>query len=460
MELVLGNFNGVEIKGKKPRRPKMRKVDGGRAPLILKLDDHRPSAQEQQQQQQQQKRSNNNNNNKNKIVPSNSQKGSKETLCSAVSLAPIKLLSPSFEITNQTTKFLTNDNEINTAYDVLQQLNTENNDRWSIEKYDGQHYRINIHSIHDITDFIQALSKMSLDSSMQAQFNDLNILSQSPRSNYSEDEHLNTAQPIVKWKPIDLPYIHFHSELYAKSVSSLVKDWPRFNSVLPILLDDCVYTFMTCMNHYFPVQPKSLLVSWYSALTDPSSDPLVLSIAAYWVRHVFIHHPMAQLKNIYDSTILDAVQTKLTIMARDALANCFDEPHVHHIYALCLCNMTCTVTLEQKATNHMLAVRMAAALGIKPLQIENNNNNNSYKSNNNNINNNHSKKNDDENEILSRLWWYLFQIDHFLTESGTISCSMLDPPSDDYISLSKLKTPSVCSLDEPGEIAGVHVRIK
>ncbi|CAO3647896.1 unnamed protein product [Cunninghamella echinulata] len=298
---------------------------------------------------------------------------------------------------------------------------------------------------------------MSLDSSMQAQFNDLNILSQSSRLPLNEDDIINTNQPVVvKWEPIDLPYIHFHSELYTKSISSSAKDWPRFDSILPILLDDCVYNFMTCMNHYFPVQPKNLLISWYSSLTDPASDPLVLSIAVFWSRHVFIHHPMAQLKNIYDSTILDAVQIKLAMMAREALANCFDEPHVHHIFALCLCNMTNTVSLQQKATNHMLAVRMASTLGIKPLRKDDNNNNNNNNSNSNSNNKQCTKKND-EAELSNRLWWYLFQIDHFLTESGTISCSMLDPPSDDFNALSKLKTPSVCSLDEPDEIAGVHV---
>ncbi|KAI9308107.1 hypothetical protein BJ944DRAFT_246852 [Cunninghamella echinulata] len=452
MELVLGNFNGVEIKGKKPRRPKMRKVDGGRAPLILKIND------DQNLTVRQQKRLNNNNNNnktnkcdKNKTMPTNSEKNSKEDICSTISLTPIKLLSPAIELANHTTtNYSTNENENNAAYDVLQQLNTKNNDRWSIEKYDGQHYCINIHSIHDITDFIHTLSKMSLDSSMQAQFNDLNILSQSSRLPANEKYPINTNQPaVVKWEPIDLPYIHFHSELYTKYISSSAKDWPRFDSILPILLDDCVYSFMTCMNHYFPVQPKNLLISWYSSLTNPASDPLVLSIAVYWVRHVFIHHPMAQLKNVYNSTILDTVQTKLAMMTREALSNCFDEPHVHHIFALCLWNMTNTVSLQQKATNHMLAVRMASTLGIKPLWKDDNNNSNDYSK--------QCTKKDDEAELSNRLWWYLFQIDHFLTESGTISCSMLDPPSDDFNALSKLKIPSVCSLDEPDEIAGVHV---
>ncbi|KAI8340731.1 hypothetical protein BC941DRAFT_418037 [Chlamydoabsidia padenii] len=219
------------------------------------------------------------------------------------------------------------------------------------------------------------------------------------------------------------------------------QEWPRFVSILPVLLDDCVHTFITCMNHYFPVRPKRLLVQWYSSLADPSSDPLVLSIASFWVRHVFIHHPMAQLKHIFDPTILDTVQSKLARMAREALAECFDEPHVYSIYSLCLCNMTTALPLEQKATNHMLAVRMAAALGIRPLTV----------------NDSITGVENDRAELDSRLWWYLFQIDHFLTESGTISCSMLDPPSDDYEALSKLRLPTICTLDEMDEAAGVHV---
>jgi hypothetical protein len=305
--------------------------------------------------------------------------------------------------------------------------------RWTIEQYDDQQYRINVHSIQDIADFLNSLGRLSLHSSIQSQVMDLQHLSPPHDDDFTPPPP--QQQALQKWAPMNLPYIHFHSELYVE-VMSPQEEWPRFDSILPVLLDDCVHTFITCMNHYFPVRPKRLLVQWYSSLADPVSDPLVLSIASFWVRHVFIHHPMAQLKHVFDPVVLDSVQSKLARMAKAALADCFDEPHVYHIYALCLCNMTTALPLEQKATNHMLAVRMAAALGIRPLRQDDT---------------------DEAAELDSRLWWYLFQIDHFLTESGTLSCSMLDPPSDDYEALSKLRLPTICALDETDETAGVHV---
>ncbi|CAO3596545.1 unnamed protein product [Absidia cylindrospora] len=430
MELILGSFNGVMIQGKRPRRPKVRKGLGGRAPsLSLKPSDNQPPLKRQRQPQQSAK-----------DVATEQQNTSSSNVPFDLEASPIQLGPYSANGDGIDSTDLTIDN-------IVERLDSSSNARWTIDQYDNQQYRINIHSMQDITDFIHTLGQLSLHSSIQSQVMDLKYLSQPSSFRYGKSSNdgggtaVSDELQVQKWEPMNLPYIHFHSELYAQATFMANQEWPRFVSILPVLLDDCVHTFITCMNHYFPVRPKRLLVQWYSSLFDPASDPLVLSIASFWVRHVFIHHPMAQLKHLFDPTILDTVQSKLARMAREALAECFDEPHVHHIYALCLCNMTTALPLEQKATNHMLAVRMAAALGIKPLRATAST----------------EPLNDDQAELFSRLWWYLFQIDHFLTESGTISCSGLDPPSDDYEALSKLRLPTICSLDETDEIAGVHV---
>ncbi|ORZ13558.1 hypothetical protein BCR42DRAFT_418554 [Absidia repens] len=433
MELILGSFNGVMIQGKRPRRPKVRKGLGGRAPsLSLKPPDDQPAPRRLRSPQQ-----------SSKDVPTEQQNASPSDV-------PIDLEASPIQLDHYTANGDSIDSADLTIDNIVQRLDSSSNARWTIDQYDNQQYRINIHSMQDITDFIHTLGQLSLHSSMQSQVMDLKYLSQPSLFRYGKSNTIggSTATSdelqVQKWEPMNLPYIHFHSELYAQTTFMANQEWPRFVSILPVLLDDCVHRFITCMNHYFPVRPKRLLVQWYSSLFDPASDPLVLSIASFWVRHVFIHHPMAQLKHLFDPTILDTVQSKLARMAREALAECFDEPHVHHIYALCLCNMTTALPLEQKATNHMLAVRMAAALDIKPLRATT-------------TTTTTVPLDDDQAELNSRLWWYLFQIDHFLTESGTISCSGLDPPSDDYEALSKLRLPTVCSLDETDEIAGVHV---
>ncbi|KAG0174662.1 hypothetical protein DFQ30_003425 [Apophysomyces sp. BC1015] len=294
-------------------------------------------------------------------------------------------------------------------------------DQWTIQQTSKNEYRITIRSVHDVTDLIHALGQMAFDSTAH------NV------SPSVTDEAKDKA--ILRRHSAPLPYLFYHSELYSNVFWKPAVEWPRLQSVLPGLLDDCMHYFIECMNHYYPVRPRQLLVQWYSSLETPANDALVLAVAAFWVRHVFIHHPSITLRNLHDGHVLDAVQLKLAAMARDILADCFDVPHVHHIYALCLLNMTTALPVEQKALYHTIAVRLATALNIKPL---------TYPS-------------TDQEELDNRLWWYLFQIDHFLHESGAISCSMLHPTSDNHEALTQLLRPHPCSLDDPDERTGIDV---
>lgn len=303
--------------------------------------------------------------------------------------------------------------------------------QWKIERQPDGQYSITIHSIGDVADFIQTLGNLTLGATPYSCWPgspDLGVgISGSGSSGFAGEKPRRASVPL-------LPYIKYHSELYAKDLyKPTAEEWPRFFAVLPDLLDDCLHYMIECMNHYYPVRPKRLLMKWYMELEDPTQDPLALAIGAYWCRHVLIHHRPVALKSVQDERILDAVQTNLSSMARKALGECFDQPDVDHIYALCLCNMTNTLSLEQKAMYHTLAVRMAAALDIKPR---------------------HMDDQDESAELNNRLWWYLFQIDHFLHESGAISVSMLSPTSDNLEALRHLKRPTACSLDEPDELAG------
>ncbi|KAI9004885.1 hypothetical protein CLU79DRAFT_841177 [Phycomyces nitens] len=250
---------------------------------------------------------------------------------------------------------------------------------------------------------------------------------------------ISVAKSSLRYNPAAFPYINFHSELYVKTILKPTVEWPNFDAMLLTLLDDCVHYYIECMNHYYPVIPKQQLIQWYASLDDPSNDPLALSIATFWVRHVLIHHPPAPLRHVNKRSIPDTVQTKLASLAREALSNCFDIPHTHHILALCLLNMTTVIPISQKALYHTVAVRMALALDVSPLVWDK------------------TIKHKDKKVLDNRLWWYLYQIDHFLHESGAISCSMLQPQSDNHEALARLERPGPCSLDEPEEQTGVVV---
>ncbi|KAF7727263.1 hypothetical protein EC973_007876 [Apophysomyces ossiformis] len=295
-------------------------------------------------------------------------------------------------------------------------------EQWTVQQTSKNEYRITLRNVCDVKDLLQALAQMTIQSPLQSTF-----LAPSP-------DEVEDHQMIRRHSP-PLPYLFYHSELYSNVLWEPEVEWPRFNSVLPGLLDDCMHYFIECMNHYYPVRPRQLLVQWYASLDAPIHDPLVLAVAAFWVRHIFIHHPPITLQNLHDGRILDAVQLKLAAMARDALADCFDVPHIHHVYALCLLNMTTTLPVEQKVLYHTMAVRLANLLNIKPLQFPST----------------------DDDELDNRLWWYLFQIDHFLHESGAIACSILQPNSDDHDALTRLLRPYPCSLDDPDEQRGIDV---
>ncbi|CAO3592199.1 unnamed protein product [Absidia cylindrospora] len=241
--------------------------------------------------------------------------------------------------------------------------------------------------------------------------------------------------PATRNPTVVLPYIDFHGELYAKPIWKPRTHWSLFDTALPALLDDCIHYLLCCMNHYYPIRPKRVMIKWYSSLVDPSKDPLVLAIGLFWARHVFIHHFPSGLLTVKDNKIVEAVQCRLAEMVRDALSDCFDVPHIHHVYALSLCNMTNRIAKEQKALWHTVAVRMAITLCIRPCE----------------------HPTTEQAELESRVWWYLFHVDHFLLESGIIPTSLLTPASDDHDALLTLLRPMPCGLDEPDEARGALV---
>lgn len=309
-------------------------------------------------------------------------------------------------------------------------------EHWSLRQTETGSFEVNINSINNITDFLQTLSLMASES-------------EDPTADplHKDEVHSETSQDSEgsaskkNGRKLTMPFINFHSELYAQQDKNSTVEWPRMKTALPALLDDCVHYHLQCMNPYYPVRPRRILMKWYSGLAEPTKDPLVLAISTYFVRHIFIHHMPPAFDKIRDMKVLDAVQTQLALYTREALSDCFDVAHPHHIYALCLYNMNSKVPNHLKAFYHTIAVRMALELRIVPRKrIESN-----------------STVVDDELELNNRIWWYLFQIDHFLTESEIISCSILKPTSDDHAALSQLVRPSPCSLDEPDEVTGSHL---
>ncbi|KAI7861558.1 hypothetical protein BDF14DRAFT_1867758 [Spinellus fusiger] len=307
---------------------------------------------------------------------------------------------------------------------TVQRLNSFPSQLWCVESTQNGQYRITMDNMSDMMTFINALGQMEQNSSLHTH-----------RS--GENPTVNSITNVYKYHAATLPYMNFHSELYANAVWKPTVEWPKFSSMLLTLIDDCFHYYMECMNHYYPVMPKKTLLQWYASLEDPSKDPLALSISTFWVRHVLIHHPPATLRHLHDGKILDAIQCKLASLTRDALADCFDVPHPQHILALCILNMTAVIPIAQKALYHTMAVRMALSLDIKPLR--------------------HQHTASDREELENRLWWYLFQIDHFLHESRAISSSMLQPSSDNHNALLQLQRPGPCSLDEPEESTGAVV---
>ncbi|KAI9480240.1 hypothetical protein BDB00DRAFT_879200 [Zychaea mexicana] len=369
-ELVLGPHNGLTINGTRPRRPKTRKKDINKPKRSTDLND----------------RTNDNTDS--------------ELTSTASSVTPAMATATLTTTTLQPTHIM--------------DLDQSSSQQWRVEALPDNNYRITIHSVSDVTDFLRALSLSTF------------------RSNTTL---LSTARERNTRVVVPLPYINYHSELYAKTIARPMTGCSV--SDLPTIVSDCVFYFMECMNHYYPIRPKSLLIPWYMALgpDDLCSNPLALAIGVYWCRHVLIHHPPT--RTVKDSRILDAIQHQLSKMARDVLGDCFDEPHVDHLFALCLCNMTAAFSIKQKTIFHTIAVGMATELGIEPRQPGT-----------------HPHEDDDQTELKNRLWWYLFQIDHFLHESGAIPSSLLRPNSDDHDALGRLVRPMPCSLDDPSEATG------
>lgn len=97
--------------------------------------------------------------------------------------------------------------------------------------------------------------------------------------------------------------------------------------------------------------------------------------------------------------------------------------------------MTNRIAKEQKALWHTVAVRMAITLCIRPCE----------------------HPSTDQAELESRVWWYLFHVDHFLLESGIIPNSLLTPQSDNHDALLALLRPMPCTMDEPDEAMGALV---
>ncbi|OAD75353.1 hypothetical protein PHYBLDRAFT_64277 [Phycomyces blakesleeanus NRRL 1555(-)] len=332
----------------------------------------------------------------------------------------------------KTRKLLTTESKLTNEFQLvpmpiihpIQILSLFPGEDWQIECTEGDQYNITLKNVDSMVKFLAVLDQWAQTTSLPQSIPSTNI---------------SVAKNSLQYNPAAFPYINFHSELYVKTAWKPTMEWANFDAMLLTLLDDCVHYYIDCMNHYYPVIPKQQLIQWYASLDDPASDPLALSIATFWVRHVLIHHPPAPLRHLNEKTIPDTVQAKLASLAREALSNCFDIPHTHHILALCLLNMTTVIPISQKALYHTVAVRMALALGISPLVWD------------------QTAIYNDKNVLDNRLWWYLYQIDHFLHESGAISCSMLQPQSDNHEDLARLQRPGPCSLDELEEQTGVVV---
>lgn len=289
---------------------------------------------------------------------------------------------------------------------------------WTIDQLPNNHYRITIPNFREIANFLHVLRCVA-------------------EGTPYADTVLTDSAKRTHHRIAVLPYIRYHSELYARSIwrPRDLTSWNNFQFLLGHIVDGCVDTFVQCMNHYYPVRPRRLWLEWSSTLSDPTKNLLALSISAYWCRHLFIHHLPAALSNFHESEVLHAIQYKLTLLAQEALSECFDEPAYDHVLSICLLNMTTLLSIEQKAKYHTLAVTMAHDLNIKPRKNKNDDNS-------------------DEAELANRLWWYLFQIDYILFESGAISKSLLTPNSDDPEVLGRLLGPMPCSLDDYSENAG------
>lgn len=412
-QIILGPHNGVRINGTRPRRPKTRRIKP-------------PNGNQEESPSPEQ------------TIQSSSSGSSLVASPSSTPLLPdltqdVQLLPPSSPYLPQ----------------ILDLVNTN---KWHIEIQPDNTISINLDSVHDLRDFLQTLGELAFQSTLDS----------SP--DFSNHHNTSRGSAMVRRRRVLHPYIKYHSELYAETIwpsittcsgnsdndmdedqqhqqqqqqqNNIRIEWPTFYSTLSTIIDDCIHYFVECMNHYYPVRPRRVVHAWYNNLENPQEDVFALAIGTFWCRHLLIHHRPASITQEQDSKILDMIQHRLAHMTRDALGDYFDEPTIDRIFALCLCNMTTVFSMEQKATFHTLAVRMATALDIRP-----------------------RTRDDDDSasdtiELGNRLWWYLFQIDHFLHESGAIPKSMLSPNSDDHDALSRLVRPTPCSLDEPDEVAG------
>ncbi|KAI8089107.1 uncharacterized protein BX664DRAFT_332187 [Halteromyces radiatus] len=365
MELVLGKHNGVVIKGKNPRRPRIRKEEER---MLLE------------------------------------------------STMRLNKLAEEVEAAHN--------NSLYRPYrHVLDMIKSDN---WTVEERTPGEYTIILNNPHHLFHFIYTLGRLVLHPYHGGIYT-------MPSANLHDDDDDDNTKSLRKYAV--LPYINFHGELYAKAIWKPRTQWSLFHTALPALLDDCIHYILCCMNHYYPIRPKRVMIKWYSSLPEPSKDPLVLALGLFWARHVFIHHFPSSLLTVKDNKIVEVVQCKLAEMVREALSDCFDIPHIHHVYALSLCNMTNQISNEQKAIWHTMAVRMAIDLRIRPSE----------------------HPTTDEEELHQRVWWYLFHVDHFLLESGIIPNSILSPRSDDHDALLALLRPTPCTLDEPDEARGALV---
>ncbi|CDH50047.1 predicted protein [Lichtheimia corymbifera JMRC:FSU:9682] len=420
-QIILGPHNGVRINGTRPRRPKTRRI--------------KPPNDSQEQS----------------FSPEQAIQSSSSSSESSVVVSPSSPSPPLPEWT-QDVQLL----QPSSPY-LPQILNLINTNQWHVEIQPDNTISINLDSVHDLRDFLQTLGELAFQSTLDS----------SP--DLSNHDNTSRGSAIVRRRRVLHPYIKYHSELYAETIwpsitcssssgtnsdngmdedqqqqqqqqqqNNIRIEWPTFYSTLSTIIDDCIHYFVECMNHYYPVRPRRVIHAWYNNLENPQEDVFALAIGTFWCRHLLIHHRPASITQEQDSKILDMIQHRLAHMTRDALGDYFDEPNIDRIFALCLCNMTTVFSMEQKATFHTLAVRMATALDIRP----------------------RTRDDDDDGgvgdtiELENRLWWYLFQIDHFLHESGAIAKSMLSPNSDDLDALSRLVRPTPCSLDEPDEVAG------
>ncbi|OZJ06698.1 hypothetical protein BZG36_00326 [Bifiguratus adelaidae] len=339
---------------------------------------------------------------------------------------------------------------------------------WSLVRKDDSFVQINI---TNITQFLEALSLISggdetmpipsLDSGRRLidylSHQHARLLQDELDEEDSEayDEASHSLVRVRNSRVVDrIPFLNFHSELYARPTHFVpLEEWPRLSSLLPSLLDECMRYHLQCMNPYFPIRPRRLLMEWYSSLEDPTKDPLVLAVSGFFIRHMFIHHMPEWLNQQPDKYLLDAIQMRLGQLTRDALSDTFDVSSPHQIYALTLYNSTATTPQSLKATYHMIAVRMAMEMGIQPYdRVERG------------LTEREGALPDrpepiltEQEELNTRLWWYLFQVDHFLLDSGVITCSLLSPKSDDHAAVSRLVLPQPCSLDELDEATGALV---